>query len=240
MNEISKFLRYTAPGLIFASELLVAFIITDTEILVKLIHAKDTIGNIELVISALLASGAVGYFFSQLYFGFYWLWENSIFAIDHRNVFIDFDDKIDITDSRGNQIVASKLSKRGAQTILTQYWFAQMKISESIRGIEPLVGRFYDIMHSTGTTFVATFISLFAWLCINYSTPSSSGTIKDTIVIFAWIFLIALICINYYRTKKSLECFINSTFLETIQRKYDETSSKVQIIACLKNLKESR
>lgn len=51
------------------------------------------------------------------------------------------------------------------------------------------------------------------------------------IVIIGWIAFIVLTSINYYRTQKALESYINSTVLENIQDRYNSNNnSKVNLI----------
>lgn len=231
MNDVSKFIRYTLPGLVCCTELLVALLLSDGSSTLKYIQSVNAKDNIGLILGTFLASGALGYIFSQIYFGILWLFPNSCFAIDHRNVFIDYSDKIDITSIKGDSIMPDTLSKRDAQTIFLQQWFANAKENNEIEGIEPIVGRLYDTTHGIGATLIGSIFSYSTWIYLHFSLLTKPINILiDNLIIAGWLFLLLLMTINYKRTQNMLEEVLNSTFIQLVNKKNLDGNSKMNII----------
>lgn len=236
MNDVSKFMRYTIPGLIFATQLVIALSISDFPTVMKIVELTGSKGNIGIILGAFLASGALGYIFAQIYFAIYWLWPDSYFGIDHRQVFIDFEDKIEIVDPKGNLVRPTRLTKRGAQNILLQYWFSQMKQSPDIEGLEPFVGRAYDTVHSLGTSFISTLIALISWIVIHYGALAPKiSYLTDVSICLIWMIFLVLLAFNYFRTLKTLEGTVNSAVLHSLDARHQEDQPRIRFFKSLKD-----
>src|SRR5271157_623884 len=156
MNEIRRFMRYTLPGLVFSFQLLLALSFSNWDKVEKLepLNNKSAIG---IALGVFLATGALGYILSIIYFGLYWFfglrWLEIIpITIDHRPAFRDLY-RFKIIDGKGEDLSLDKdlnpgtpmqrkrLSKRDAWIILTQYWYSRKKRADDIHDINDFTDR---------------------------------------------------------------------------------------------------
>src|SRR3990172_4300694 len=129
MVDARRFMRYVIPGLIYAVLLAAAFSVSDPDRMICFITSGDISKNTGFVLTALLASGALGYVFSNIYFGLYWLTDNSIVAINHKKLFTSLSDKINITTASDKinittaigKPIGNSFTKRDAWTIWSIY-----------------------------------------------------------------------------------------------------------------------
>lgn len=213
MVDVRRFMRYVIPGLIYDVLLAAAFFVSDPARMICFITSGDISKNIGFVLTALLASGALGYVFSNIYFGLYWLTDNSIVAINHKELFTSLSDKINIINAKGNPIDRNSLTKRDAWTIWSNYWFSNIENSKKYKVSSARVDNLVDITHSLGASLISTFLSLITWICLSASSLQSG---KYKIIIIGWGIFLYLLSKNYYKSHKAVERMVNSILFHVI------------------------
>lgn len=206
MVDARRFMRYVIPGLIYAVLLAAAFFASDPARMICFITSGDISNNIGFVLTALLASGALGYVFSNIYFGLYWLTDNSIVAINHKALFSALGSRINIINAQGTQIDKNTLTKRDAWTIWSNYWFSNIENSKKYKVSSARVDNLVDITHSLGASLISSFLSFITWLWLSPSLQSD----KYKIIIIVWGIFLYLLVRNYYKTHRAVERMVNS------------------------------
>jgi len=225
MVDVRRFMRYVMPGLIYAVLLAAAFFASDSVRMICLITSGDTSKNIGFVLTALLASGALGYVFSNIYFGLYWLTDNSIIAINHKSLFVSLGDRINIINAKGEQIDRNVLTKREAWTIWSNYWYSNIENSKKYKGSSKRVDNLVDITHSLGASLISTLLSFITWLLL---TSSSLQSGKCRIIILLWSVFAYLLARNYYKSHKAVECMVNSILCHAINEATQPSTNGVR------------
>jgi len=220
MNDVRRFMRYTIPGLVFAILLAAAFLVSNTCYMIDLIKSKEITNNIGLVLAALLASGALGYVFSNIYFRLYWLSDNSRVAIDHKQILISLRKKINIIDALGNSIDTNSLTKRDAWIILSYYWYSNIQNSEKYRDSSTRVDNLGDITHSLGASLIGTILSLPIWISIQLTYLNESAksliNVSSGVILICWILFVIVLCVNHKKTQNAVQAIANSIIVTQI------------------------
>lgn len=220
-------MRFVLPGLASVIMLLIALIISDRSKMICFFHSMSR-NDIGVILGLFLASGALGYIFSSIYWTIYWIGPKCFFANDNRSFLKKHKDKLEIVEE------PNKRSKHDAWIIVTLIWHTQIEKSKEIKGINPYVDRINDITHGLGVTFVGSFISLIIWISLHFLVidNSSKWNFINFIIFFAWVFLIALICWDYHRIKIAHQSLIHSTITKVLQQEqeYDKNDKQEKFI----------
>jgi len=214
MHEVRRFLRFTLPGMASFGQLLLAAYLTNSQAIVDLIisqkNTKDILGWIA---AAFVSSGVVGYILASAYHALRWIPPFSFFAIDHLSLVTKLISikKLQIADFEGDLIVKKNLNKRDAWTIITYYWYANIKQSEQLTGLNAVTDRLVDFTHAAGATFLGTLVGLVVWLFWFSGFPCFHP--KDVILIGCWIILLAIYGVNQRLANKALESIANAGIL---------------------------
>ena len=229
MNDVRRFMRYILPGLACAIELLIALIFS-IDININELKNFDYIG-IGAVFGVFLASGAMGYILSIIYFGIVWFTPNCIFATDHRSVFAILKDKIQLINEHEHDINSDNLTKRDAWTISSLYW-CHNKEKKQIKGIDPYIDLLLDIYHGLGAFLIGTYLSLISWSLINlFNIDKSYGVIYYIIIHALWLILLYLIWVNYKNARNGADELVKSTLLSSLLEDYNKGNEEpVRII----------
>lgn len=211
MVDVRRYMRYVIPGLIYAVLLTLAFFISDTEKAMAYIRSGEISKNIGFILSAFLASGALGYIFSNIYFGLHWLTDDSIIAINHKGLFASLGNRINLIDAEGRPIDRNLLTKRDAWTIWSFYWYSNVENSEKYKISSARIDNLVDITHGLGASLIGTLLSFFTWII---ALPATSQNTKY--INWGWIIIIVVLSINYYKALKAVERMVNSILVAAI------------------------
>ena len=170
MNAARNFLRYVSPGLLFIIEFaLFTFIFDAYSSFAQIKKMLTAIGPpqgqftalIALTITALVASGGLGYLFSTIHHCLYWwgYWPWGILICDHKGVLraAEHQGLLSLSLQGGEKTHACRLSRRGAWRVLASVWHERLESSQIIRSADPRAESLTDLMHGAGTAFVASF-----------------------------------------------------------------------------------
>jgi len=219
MNDVRRFMRYILPGLAYAIELLIALIFSK-DIDINQLKDFDYIG---VVFGVFLASGAMGYIFSIIYFGTLWKYK---YAPDYRPVFISLKNKTQIINQDEKIISVENLTKDDAKSLISLYWYHNIVESERIKGINPYVDRLLDITHGLGAFLIGTFFSIIPWIIIHTFWINKY---KDLIILVCWAVLLYIIHLNYKTIQKKSETLSSSTILSELLNEYKKNQELVRI-----------
>lgn len=231
MNEVRRFLRFTLPGIACALQLIIAISISDKNQLNSFLGTATGKESIGLVLAGFLASGALGYILSTIYFALYWLRPIAKrVAIDHLTLFEQMNSYITIKGPDGKSILVTDLSKRTAWVIATRYWFSRYEKSECIKSINPTIDRLIDVTHGLGATIIGSILTIVAWTCIHWYVLSKSFGLLVVAVVAVWAGLLTLMIISYIQTLEAVQSLINSTLAETIVEQFNENDPEAVTI----------
>lgn len=230
MDEARRFLRYILPGLVFSVVLLIALLISDNDAIIcflKKISDKGIIG----IGGVFLASGALGYIFSVIYWALFWSrpFSNWI-AVDHTVLLNRLVERgrVEVVDISGNQV---PLDKRTAWVIFSQHWWTSRIKNKSDKDIFIPIDRLADITHAIGTAIISILFSFIVWAIIHYGYLRSRFSICDVGVLafLVQIFLIIAFYKNYWDTHRSLQSVLNSAFANMVETQFEENKGKIRI-----------
>lgn len=233
MDEVRRFLRYTLPGLSAVIQLLIGLSITDSDVVCKILSAKDLTQSLGIVLIIFIGSGGLGYLFANIYFSLYWSWPfNRLIAIDHLTFLEGLrKEMIVIVDLYGKEYTTA-LSKREAWTIITQYWHSKVEDNSKIKGINKITDRLTDVTHGLGATFIGSLSALASWIVIHLSVSqdsASSGSKEVFIVFLVWVIFIFLLGFAYRRSNLALQSIANTTLTDIICSEFQSAGNKIKI-----------
>ncbi len=229
---MKRFMRYVLPGLASTIQLAIALIISDYNVIIE--NSYCSLGNpdnIGLILGIFLASGGIGYIFANIYFAIYWCCPNCCFAIDYRSVFINLKQNLRIFTLSENQIAVNTLTKKDAWSLVNYYWYTSIEKSEKLKGIDPKMERFTDLIQSIWATLIGSFLSLITWICLHFSIFEDPAKYhcKNFFIFFVWILILKIFCMNHFRTQKALQNIVKSTLMNIIKKEYDKNKTKIKI-----------
>lgn len=211
MNDARRFMRFVLPGLASVIMLLIALFISDGSKMSFFFDSKSS-NYVGVIFGLFLASGALGYIFSNIYWAIFWIGPKKFFVNDNSFFLEKYKDKLKIVDK------PNELTKHEVWIIVTQFWYAQIKKSDEIKGINPFIDRIIDIGHGLGSTLVGSFISLITWISLHFfviANPSKCSC-GNFMIIFVWLILIISISFDYNRIRKAHQSLVNSTIIKLI------------------------
>lgn len=214
MEEARRFLRYVVPGLVFIIEIMATLLLMDYPAFVELLSKLKEVGA---VLGIFIASGGLGYLFSNSYHWVYWSWPHQKrFAIDHKALIESLGDKIQIRDSLGDILPVSALDKRQCWVIINVYWHTHLKSSKRIEGVNKKNDQISDITHGLGGTVIATLAAALTCLFLKLSTAVQLESANICWLAGLWFFFIVPTLVQYYRSHKVFQAMVNSTFANEI------------------------
>lgn len=230
MDEVRRFVRYTLPGLASALLLLIALTFTDGRELAPWLPSTEVKESIALVLGGLLASGALGYLFSVIYFATIDIPCLACrFTVDHRKLFLDLSDIIDLRDAANKPVSPTEMTQREAWATLTRFWFSKYETSPIIKGFNPYNDRLVDVMHGVGATAIGTIAAAIAWSVIHFRLLSNglSGTVW--IAMLGWGVLILAMLRNHRRIVTAVRWMAHGNMAELVRTEFASTGKKVTI-----------
>lgn len=232
MDEARRFLRYILPGLVFSVLLLIFLLISDTDKTICFLKEASDKGIAGVIAGTFLASGALGYIFSVIYWALYWSWPLiNYIAIDHKSLLKELTRKrkIKIVNISGNTVLLdenskSKKSKRKAWVIFSQHWWASMIKNDIDKDKFIPIDRLADITHAIGTAFIGILfllITCITWVIIHFCYLKSEFSIFKVLVFITLLILLLLAFgRNYWVTHRFLQSVLNSAFANIVENQF--------------------
>lgn len=222
MNEVTRFVRFTLPGLASVILLLIFLVLTGDLKMADILRAVGANKSVGVILGVFLGSGGLGFLQATVYFALYWFWPfDRLMAPDDRTFLEDFREMVEFVDSKGNRYSPLDGSRHEAWTIVNIYFTSRIKEVPELRGIIPLTDRLVNVTHALGATFVGTSLSFIAWLCIHF--PLKEGDIvgsKDIVPIFGWLLLLFFIGLSRKHALKAAQSIANSAMGERIRKEF--------------------
>lgn len=181
MEDARRFLRYVTPGLLYVIETgLLLAILVPWWLFPRLASLKTDAG-VGIVLATLLASGGVGFLFSTLHHAWHWLspWT----SMNHESMIkrLVANDVLSISSlpkSKGPREVTSEdaIDRRLAWIATTILWHERLgRDPKAIGGADPRTSGLTDLVHSLGTTRVASLLAAltaFTAPCVLHGDPA--------------------------------------------------------------------
>lgn len=225
MIEVKRFMRYTIPGLSSVFVFLIScFFSPDIKkILCKIDVSENIIG---VVFAGFLASGALGYILSNIFFSISWFpGLQKIFSLDHKPFLQGIENKIKLFKleiGEEKEVEIEKIKQRDAWTIITREWFIR-KDNPKVKSFENKNESLTDILHSIGTTLVGLIMSLVIWFFlffVHIEKWNKECILSFILIILVFILLIIVFFFNFWRTKEASQALINSVMYEVFTDEY--------------------
>ena len=236
MDEARRFLRYILPGLVFPVMLLITLLISDTDRIISFLEKTSDKGTIGAIGGIFLASGALGYIFSVIYWVLYWLpplnpLNVDDMAIDHRSLLRGLEERgrIEVVNIFGNRVDLDNISKKEAFVIFSQHWWASRIKNEADKEKFISIDRLADIMHAIGASFIGICLSVIAWAFIHIGYFKSGIGIGFISACIVWIIVIFFFRKNYWDVHKSCQSLLDSLFANMIEDQYKGNKGKIKI-----------
>lgn len=231
MDEARKFLRYILPGLVFATQLLIALLISNYEATTNLLATKMNLG---IVVSFIFASGGLGYIFSIIYFGIYWSKPfNKWLPVDNLSVIRELKEYLIIVKVSGQEFSSDELSRQDAWIIITSAWHSRVEGSESIKGTNIKTNILANVTHGLGATLVGSFFSFGTWIFLHFFiiNSSSRNLCWLGLILLSWLLFLFLSVTNYLHASHIFQSLINTTFANEMKKEYSNNKNKkVEIV----------
>lgn len=233
MDEARRFLRYILPGLVFPVMLLITLLISDTDKIISFLGKNSDKEIIGVIGGVFLASGALGYIFSVIYWALYWSWPlERYIAIDHKPLLKGLTEmgKVEVVNIPGNRVDLDKISKREASVIFSQHWWTSRIKNEVDRDKFISIDRLADIMHAIGASIISILSSLAAWAIIHFLSLKSEFSICKVLgPIIVLILLIIAFGKNYWDIRISIRLLLHSSFANMVEDQYKGNRRKIKI-----------
>jgi hypothetical protein len=226
MDEFKRVIRFALPGIACITELIIFVLIADSSKLTNLFQDKNSNWDgIGLAFGTVIASGGLGYIFSNIYWGFYWwLPFQRYLAIDHTKLFYDLRDKIEIPNNNMIQqaLLRRNLSRRDAWVMGT------LLLTERDKFPNEVLKRIVDMTHSLGAFIVGNIFVLISWMAIHdWNRPNAK--FWAIIISIIWLILLILFVINRQATLKQHQELVGSEIYRIINTEYSDKCEKVKL-----------
>lgn len=206
MDDTRRFLRYITPGLLFGFELpLFLGVLFPRWTRDQLASLTDEAG-LGLVLTALLATGGLGFLFSVLHHAWHWRGDG---VVNHRTLVVRLvaNNVIQIHDPRHHERtfkeeeVRRDLDRQTAWIIVSSLWFPRLGSDKLISGAEAKTSALTDLMHALGTARVATIAAILAAMVIAAlgGTPDLEAGIPMALMLTIAVLLLAVQWASYRR-----------------------------------------
>ncbi|MFX0200814.1 MAG: hypothetical protein ACFFCW_32235 [Candidatus Hodarchaeota archaeon] len=239
MQEAQRFFRYVVPGLTLFIEAGIYFLLSGDICFSQLIKLGN---NIAVAISALLASGAIGFLLGVLYYTLIWRRPFVKIGIDHRPALRE---AVDIgwlqlkSHLPEKAIDVNELSIRSAWHIAISYWNSRIEASPAIKGATPRAERLADIGNGLGTACISSAFAFLVW-CI-YNISGLPGRIEwlDLISLAAWIIIFSFHVTNFREVTNDFQTIFAEVLLNELKLRYEEDKRPVTVYV-FKNVEQKK
>jgi len=184
MTDARRFLRLIIPGGLFAVETAIFMLVLWPSWTADTLGTFPSVGGATAATVLLLGTGVLGFFFSALHF---WLQEfcwyprvdsTALIQALMRQGWLEVRFFPDTGDGTG-ELKPEKVNRDLAHGLALALWHEREESNATIKGINPRLSGLYDVAHSHGISFVATFWSLIAVLIIGCTFGTRSAEWHD-------------------------------------------------------------
>lgn len=197
MDEAKRFIRYVIPGLCFFVQLFVIKSIWQIDL--------NDFFSLNEGFVIFLASGAIGFLVSNLYFLLFWYILIHLTKLSYSKIIKDF-----LTIFKNYKEISS-LSEKESSSLMTTFW--EMDHSGNNQGITEVVKGYVNVFHSIGTTMTILLLGLiFGVYILRINNESSNSYIAGNLIV------IIILALNYLNTAS----MINNLYRRVFEKhKYD-------------------
>jgi len=236
MDEAKRILRYSLPGMVYVILLLVTFVI------LKPSTAKDLLLNADIsageTLAALVFSGGLGYLFSIIYFGSYWIIadRSTLHIYNHLDVVNDLiiSNKLIVVNPALDGSSESKFEvtdRRQAWYIVNVLWHSRTKKSKAIKGVSEKLDSYYsDITTSLATTLTSSVFSFITFLVLINKYYENVNCFNAFICVLIYVGIIVLVLYNFVRTYKAYQAMINTAFATEAFSFFEKGKAPLKIV----------
>lgn len=198
MDEARRFLRYITPGFTFIIQVCLFLYISNRQGFFDIVENLIKLGNVGLLIAALIASGGLGYIFSVIHHFICWRFYARFLPkcfIDHRELLQNAETSklLELRSQKGDVVQAKNLSVDGAWRVITALWHERKDASGRLRGADHRTTSLCDVMHGSGTAVVACIGAILFWLLIHRTEFSIWPS-----EVWSWVTAILLLIIHFF------------------------------------------
>jgi len=200
MEDARRFLRYVIPGLVLATVAgVLLFLILPSWVVTRVPRALAGSAGIGVVLAGLLASGGLGYILSTIHHSLLWSGNNG--APDYRSTIVDLVEAkaLELRATAGALLSPAGLSRRDAWVIVTALWHERTQDSPSLTAGEVKVAALADLVHSTGTAWVASVFGSIIVFVLVASVGAFSTRAGDVVRYIAALF--AAVSITWHMSR---------------------------------------
>jgi hypothetical protein len=229
MQEAQRFFRYVVPGLTLFIEAGIYLLLSGDICFSQLIKISN---NIAVAISALLASGAIGFLLGVFYYTLIWRRPFIKIAIDHRPALREAVDNgwLQLKSHLPEKAIdVNDLSIRGAWHIAISYWNSRIEASLPIKGATPRAERLADIGNGLGTACISSAFAFLVWCIYNISGLASRIEWFDLISVAAWIVIFYFHVTNFREATNDIQTIFATVLLNELRLRYDEDKKPVTV-----------
>lgn len=221
-------MRYVLPGLATLFLLVFFTYFSDSSGLLQWMSRVSKASgdsSMGVVVAAFLASGALGYVLSTIYWTIIWL---PPYAKRHMNndlmLLRVLNENISIVDVHGTTIDVRELDERGGWEIVA-WWLSGFKEEHpSAAGQSGLQSRLVNINHCFGTTIVGSTLAFLGWAVIQLKKTTLFNshpvdwpyTFEMILLVLGWACIITMLIASYKITRRSLVVLAHTTFANEI------------------------
>lgn len=198
--------------------LIITFIILDTKSAIDLLKKTDL--SVGEILAAFVFTGGLGYIFSIIYFGFYWL----IADLSTKHIYNHLDLVKQLISSNKLKVIKPTVinsieeeitivDRRQAWYIVNVLWHSRTKISRSVEGVSEKLDSYYsDITTALATTLTGSVLSFVTFIILLFTCYESVSNCSVFWCIVIYVLFIVLTAYNFIRTYKAYQAMINTAF----------------------------
>jgi hypothetical protein len=220
MDEARRIVRLVTPGLVFAIELSVLFLILRPDRFRDFMDLFKGDKGIGVLIAGFLGSGGLGYIFSSVHHNIH-AWEGSP-AMNHKNVIkrLVAERILILRHDDEKPLDPANLTRSDAWIILTSLWHERTNEGTKIANMEKRTRDLVDQVHALGASRIAAVCApAAAFLLAAKSGHLDLGTIPVLLfllAVFIALFMFETFQIGYRRTARYAQGVIDQVLTDTL------------------------
>lgn len=234
MDEVRRFMRYVLPGLVCILELVIADSLTGMKLFGDIWELSKESASV--AVGGFLASGALGYIFSNIYFA---LRSPLGMKNDHKNlleeIIEEYDCKIVIRKETKLLINKCNSGKIGSLSPRVRWELFNLALhsfhdkSDAMKKFEQEMDRLLDTLHSLGASLFGSVILGLVWLSLQISwywdkqfyEPFNfilrEYLMPQIFVLLCWLLIFLLFGYNFRRMRITIKRFYDSYFMKIFE-----------------------
>lgn len=226
MDDARRFLRFVVPGFVYALQTAAfTWVLFPAWTVERLSSFREGVG-FGAAITAVFASGAVGYVLGVLHHFMHnrLQWRA---AIDHSGILTRLisNDKLRLVEigaeARPAQ-TSAVLTRDEALRVVTSLWYQRLKACELVQGAEPKLSALQDVAHASGTARIATVAAVLSTLVIAREISHVEIAAEPVVRLFVMLAIsalsIGLFWETYYRVGNLAQRVIDEVLADALAR----------------------